>query len=127
VGIATVLKATHGPGSTTADQVKGEALGDDGVAKIGGGNFLKTHLPLVIEVENSGGAEQITIPGDNDTINSLVEKCTAQNLPSYDSVPVEPSPPAPDQQQSTDQVETASPKADDYSTATPEDEKAAGH
>jgi hypothetical protein len=134
---ATVTKATHRVDSTRAEQDRGETLRDEGMAKIGGGNFLKAALPLVIEVQNTGGAEQITVPNNNDAINSVVEKCTANDLPRYESAPSEPSPPAPDQQpQPADQVNsttapkadnqpdaTPQPKADDYDNGTRDDEK----
>jgi hypothetical protein len=59
---------------------------------IGAGNYLHAHLPLVIEVQNSGGTEQITIPKDDAAINQVIEKCTAHDLPSYASIWSGPTP-----------------------------------
>jgi len=69
-----------------------QSLLEEGKEKVGAGNYLSTHLPLVVEVQNTGGTEVFTIPNDSISINTVIDKCTTRDVPSYKALAVAPPP-----------------------------------
>jgi hypothetical protein len=108
----------------------GEAKLREAEDRVGAGNYLHTRLPLVIEVQNSGGTEQITIPKDDAAINQVIEKCTTHDMPTKADITAGPTSAAPDQQeqQPADQVDIpTAPKPDDTNGTPATDQKSAEH